>query len=255
MKDHARKSFLYIFIIVSLFCGCVTFHYSSEDLIGTYAQIREDGANPFINLTINKTGFVLVDVMNYNKRGGGKYMCCDTIAYGSWKLDNKHGDLSFSTSQLSDTYIDDSVREETNANRDSVFFYINNPIEKKMGKKHEYIFYKIDLYSIGSAFGEDLYEKQFNTNRIVAANPNHDHINEFSIQVYTTPDYFARNIAIDPVKTFYYKVKDRNTNSFRINIPDLTYGYITYLRLNERLIKIVNKNELIWDGIKYRRLQ
>ena len=236
--------------------SCGTIHYSVGDMMGTYTQMEEDSLKSYIDLTFNKTGFTLVDETDHVRPNlhSKPFFCCDTIAYGTWKLDNKHGVLSLSTPQLTDTYIDDNVQEGTNPNADFLYFSISNPIEKDMaGGQHGNIFYTFDLYSTGGDLGDNLTGSEFNTNKIVINNPQHSVVQNFSINIYTKPDFYARYKSINPVKTFRYTVKNSLSNSFRIDIPKLTYGYFTYLRLKEHLIKIVDKDELIWDGVKYKR--
>jgi hypothetical protein len=244
-----------ILITIAVLYGCSSFHYSSKNIIGVYTQITNDSLKSFINLTIGKTEFNLVDVRDYTKLpdGGSQYLCCDTIAYGTWEIDNKHGVLSLSTSQLTNGYLKSKVIEQIDPRHtDSVYFVISNPIEKNMGTKHTYVFYTIEMDASGD-FGNLLYDKEFRTSKIAVPNSFYDSINSISINAYTTPDYFARNISVNPVKTIPYILKNKRSNVFYIDIPKLTFGYITYLRLHEHLIKIVNKNELVWDGVIYRR--
>jgi len=252
-----RAIILIILIPITFLWSCKTFQYAPANIIGRYAQVRDDSVKSYIELTFENRNFLLADASGKSRKyyGGANYFCCDTIAYGTWEIDNNHGVISLSTPQLTNTYIDNNVREEINPNADSVYFQISNPIEKQMGKDHKNIFYTFELYSISDDFGEELYGKEYNSNRIVVANPRHAKIQQFSIHVYTRPEYFARNIAIDPVKTIPYKVKDYHSNSFKIDIPSLTYGYITYLRLKDHLLKIASNNELIWDGVEYKRIR
>lgn len=50
-----------------------------------------------------------------------------------------------------------------------------------------------------------------------------------------------------------YEVKNSNSNVFKINIPELSYGYLSYKRLNGDFVKIINRNKLLWDGKEYIR--
>ena len=122
-----------------------------------------------------------------------------------------------------------------------------------MGTVHKNIFYMLNLNSIGTNFGDNLTDKEFNSSRIVLANSNRSRIIDISLLIYTRPEYYARNIAVNPVKTIPYKIKDPGSNIFKIDIPKLTYQYITSLRLREHLLKIINNSEIVWDGVKYQK--
>ena len=247
---------LFLCLIITIFYSCKTNHYLPKNIIGTFRQIRDDGVESNIDLTFSKTGFTLTDVADYLKmhNGGGKYLCCDTVAYGTWRIDNQHAILSLSTPQLTDTYIQDYIVEKTKPNTDSLYFFVSNPIEKNMGVMHKNIFYTIDLSTVGSDVGEAAFLKEFDKNKIVIANPGYAWVENFSISIYLKPEFDARNIAINPVKTRHYTVKERSSNVFIIDIPGLTYSYFSYLRLKEHLVAIISKNELIWDGVRYKRI-
>jgi hypothetical protein len=246
---------LLIVVCIILFNGCAHFHYSLHDLIGDYHRVRGDTVETSETLSLYNHNFLLLDSgkLHVGKEIYKPYFCCDTIAYGVWEIDNEHGVLSLSTPQFSDDDITSKVIESFKFSPDSVYFLISNPIEKRMGKKHENIFYTVEVYSSQNELGDNLSNKEFFTNSIIIPNLAQEKIEEISIHIYTAPEYDGRTISARLIKTATYKVTKRGNNFFEINIPALTYGYLSYLRFNQRLIKIINSNKLILDGVRYQK--
>ena len=150
-------------------------------------------------------------------------------------------------------FIGCKVEEDSKPHDDSVYFHITNPIEKQMVKRHENIYYVIDIISSDQTLMDSFDGKEFYTNNIVMPR-NYGRIQEFETRVYTTSNYYEKgDVSITPVNTFYIPVKNMESNSFKIDIPKLTYQYISYQRFKNRLVKVVNKNELIWDGVLYKK--
>jgi hypothetical protein len=50
-----------------------------------------------------------------------------------------------------------------------------------------------------------------------------------------------------------YHIKDFNDNIITISLPGVTLGYLTFLRLEEVYVKVVNGKELKWNGVLYKR--
>lgn len=252
------------FLLIGLFFSCKSFHYLPGEIVGNYKEMNEDGTTSGKNLIIDGTGFALVDNGPYRDRSG--FICCDSITYGSWKIDNVHGILSLSTPQLPQYFVSEKVHEESGLSKDSLYFFITNPIERSMGEKHENILYNIffqsytpsELHNSGLrthlSLDDSVANIKYNTNRIVIANKNHAKITSFTIIIMPTADYSGRN-ALRLILTKQQIVNDGNSNVFKINMPDLTYGFITYLRLTDVYVKIVNNNELEWNGNRYLKAQ
>ncbi len=240
-----NKLLILFFVIVNV--GCRTLYLKSGDVKGDYTQLNADGSPSKIILTLNDSTFTLINKGKYSK---GSSNCCDTLTYGKWELDNRHGVLSFSTPEIS-SWVWAKVEEEVLANRDSLIFYITNPIERKTSKFRRNITYIVSLYGAGLELTEATDKKEYDTNRIAIFNPKHNRISDFAIYILAKPEYEYRDDAVSPLKTSFLPVKDRNANYFKIEMPDLTYGYLTYSRHKNDLAKIEDKGTLVWHGVKY----
>lgn len=245
-------------IIISTFLiyGCSKYHLNQKSIIGTYYQQSDSDEFQKVNLIITDNKFVMIDATNYSfmDKGNSKYICCDTVSHGTWVVDKEHRTIAFST-HIGGTFVKDTVEESFFGSKDTVYFCIKNPIENNMGKLHRNIFYVIDLNSIGSDFGNNLLDKEYNTNAIAIPNLEHARILNFSISIYVKPEYLdhARFVAMNPIKTYNYQVKIRDANHFIVKIPKLTYQYITYLRFKERLGKLEKNDTIVLDGVTYRK--
>jgi hypothetical protein len=273
------KVCLYILIPFFLLSGCAASRISVADLEGTYAQVAKAGNKFGIDLILNKGTFVFIDHHDYRKNEYDPYLCCDTIAYGIWGFDQKHNTITFDTPDYSYNVISSNIKEEIDSTKqDSIVFMIMNPIEKRMYKKHEDIKYNVSLFtsnpydlSILSSVGSDISKVKalkfksnlgdsvsdivYNTNRIVIGNSNHSQVMSFWINISVDSWYAGRNIGLNKMRTDQYKVLNQKSNIFKIDMPDLTYGFITYLRFDGDLAKVINRNTLEWHGLKYVRVK
>jgi hypothetical protein len=250
-----KATLLSVCLFVLAITGCKPFHYSEKDIEGTFTRSNDDSSFLKYDLNFYNGNFSLVDARDYSKVHGGRwYNCCDTLTYGQWKIDNTHGVLIMSTPTLSDGYVRSTVTEEISGSPDSVYFIISNPIEKRMGKVHSDVTYMLSFASSPEELEVSYDEVEYNSNRIVMPNPHHDRIIFFAIYIYPAHNLRVNNIAVNSANIgVEYTVKTRGANVFKIDIPKLTYGFFTYLRLKDHLVKIVNKNEIIWDGVRYLR--
>jgi hypothetical protein len=131
----------------------------------------------------------------------------------------------------------------------TITFVIDNPIEKHYKRYDEK--YRELFYDIAITTSDDFIYETSDKNSIKIEGSKK--VLEFEITVYPKYNIPIRNISAKEVYTIPYKVKNPKTNVFKINIPQLDYGYLSYKRLNNDYVKIIDKNKLLWDGKEYIR--
>jgi hypothetical protein len=236
------KIFLISIMLVTL-NSCVSHKYfTNQELEGTYIQKDDKG----IELQIGKTSFVLMNT--YKQEHLPPFKCCDTIAYGGWKRDKKESFLELNSPEnLNTFYVGINVQEENILSNNMITFIIDNPIEKhykKYNEKYRELFYDITITT-----DDDLIYKTSDKNPIKIEKKRK--ILEFEITIYPKYNIPIRNISAREVYTIPYQVKNPNANVFKIDVPQLDYGYLSYKRLNNDYVKIINKKKLLWDGKEY----
>lgn len=193
-----------------------------------------------------------------NLSGLAVYTCCDTITHGGFKIDRINNLLYLTTSDyLMNLHLKISVHEKSVENTDSLFFNITNPIEvANLGdreKKPNRLFYRITVngsdYPL-SQIGGNVYDKP----NIKIYVPHNIEIENFSIEIY--PNYNSlklRSFNVQYVLTENYKLKNKNAREFNVAIPDLTFSYLSYIRLKKDIVKVISADKLEWDGHMYIR--
>jgi hypothetical protein len=182
------------------------------------------------------------------------YPCCgDRMAFGTWTKD-KDSDFLRLTSQYGQFSILDVNIEESSDESDSITFIIINPIEKHHDKFNEIvrdINYTIILETSNFKLN-DLQFKKFNQDIIRIKRPIGTLVK--SIRIFIEPiNTGGRPINVYGIDTHKYEVKNENSNKFIIDIPDLSYEFISSIRLENDFVKIVNVNKLEWNGQFYKR--
>lgn len=234
---------------ILLLSSCSSFKFLSKDIQGTYVQ--EENKN--VRLVFNGDAFVYIDP--YTNNDLALYTCCDTITYGSWGLDNSRGLIYLSSPEfINASIVNLQVTEKKTNETDTLYFYINKPIEqhyKKYQEKSRDIYYKIAIDTRNMGFLDKAMLKEYDTNVIKVLKPKGAIVDKFTISIYPKSNFGGRNIATREVTTLEYQLKETNANVFEVNIPLLDYGYISYLRLNKDFVKVINKNKLEWNNHTY----
>lgn len=247
-----RKYYSVICLFACFVCSCSSSNFLSSDVVGTYFQTGKEN----MKLSFGEKSFLYIDTFDYDHLP--PFACCDTLAFGFWEIDSQRGILSLSTPEfLNESIVHINVIEDEKHSKDSLYFVIDNPIERhfeKYNQIHTEISYQLMLGSDNFDLDSKLSSKRFNTNFIVI--PSHGRlVNKISINIYPKTDFRGREINTREIYSINYEVNNENTNVFRISIPQLTYGYISYKRLHSDYLKIVSKNKLIWDGQEYVKLK
>jgi hypothetical protein len=183
------------------------------------------------------------------------YPCCgDRIAFGTWTQDKGSNFLRLTSPwYITSSFLDTNVKESKD-DSDSITFIITNPIESHHDKYNEIV--RDLMYSIvletNNVKLDYLYTKKFNENTIRIKRPKETLIK--SITLFIEPvNNIGRPINVTRIDTNKYNVKDDNCNKFVVEVPQLTYEFISALRLDNDFVKIISLNKLEWDGKYYKR--
>ena len=234
---------LHLFLL--LIASCSSAQYSQKDMQGTYSQ----EGNKNIKLVFKNNKFAYTDAYTSDL---ALYTCCDTITTGIWGIEK--GLLYLSTPQLSSSIIDAYVTEKSTPGKDTLYFYLNNPIEdfyKTNNVKARDILYKVSIDAVNSNYFERSLLQEYSSNLIKVYKPRDIKIDKFYILAYPNSNFGGRNIATRELRTFEYQVKNEKSNVFEINVPQFNYAYLSYIRLNKDFVRIISKNKLEWDGHFY----
>jgi len=150
--------------------------------------------------------------------------------------------------------LETSVKEQSNGQRDTLFFTLKNPIEgfyKKNGIRNRDIYYKISIYGANTGLMDNLSSQSYDNGNIKIVRPKGVILDKFSVNAYPKSNFGGRNIGIKEIDTYEYHVKEETSNLFEVNIPGLSCEYMTYIRLNRDFVRIINNTKLEWDGFFY----
>ncbi|MEQ8575669.1 MAG: hypothetical protein RIB63_16495, partial [Fulvivirga sp.] len=138
---------------------------------------------------------------------------------------------------------------------DSLILILSNPIEQhhsKFNEESRFLKYRIYLETTNYTFSHKLKLRTFETNVIRLKLPKETTVE--SIRIFIEPiNNRGRPINTIGIETFEYQVLDQNSNKFIINIPELTFEFISVKRLDDDFVKVINKNKIEWDGNIYIR--
>lgn len=192
---------------------------------------------------ILKDGYFL-HIIKESRKDLALFKCCDTLSFGKIEYLNKDSLLAFTSSnEINSEFIDYNVQEYFEDNQDSIKFIFTNPIEnhyKNFNESYRELYYSVEI--LNGDFQTSISDK--NPVSIISKNE----IKEFQIKIFPKYDIPLNHIEVREVKLKPYKVINNKANVFEINISKLDYGYLSFKRLNQDYVKVVNKRKLIWDG-------
>ena len=248
-----KKYFILSLVASVVFAGC-----SSSHLSRTQNRISGTYQNKEFNYRIQFTDSSFV----YTKGGKNNVLaepCCDTIAFGSWRQDSQ-GYLTLNSPDWMKTFfVDFEVKENNKPSNDTIYFYINNPIEEQQKKDHSSnsdLIYSLSVLPEGGSY--DYFKengRDFDAPVIKYFNPRHLGLESFSITLQAASTMPVRNLSVRYLLTVPYKIKSPKTNVFEIYFPGLSYAYFNLKRLNEDYLKIIDSNTLRWDGLNYIKIE
>lgn len=243
-----KKLNITICLMIGLATTLKSFPQSYKMVHGVFAW--KDDAR--LKLVIRDGSFAYID----SRKGGDLATpCCDSLTYGEVSLDRGGYLLLKSDRSLNPIFIGMNVTERKNPGSDSVEFIIHNPIEEKFRKYNSEgsdLIYTLSVDPIGvrsEYFKENM--RPFQGNRIRFYNPKKAGISSFSITIQPQCSVYVKNLVVREMNTGAYTVKDNGANVFEISMPQLSYGFISYLRLDGDYAKIVDENRIIWKGKEF----
>lgn len=249
------KRIFILFAVLLFFTTCKSPTYLSEDfkLEGVFVNKEKK----WLELQFDKNNFVYYD--NHKQIHMNPIVCCDTLSYGTWKIDSR-GFAMLNTPIDLDIYMMKSIKvvERKDFSADSIYFIINNPIEEFYTKNKwntNDVSYKIFVITQDGFYDLPKKKQMIFTNKIVALAENKK-IKGFDITALINPEfqYMLNNtVATLLVKTEPYAKKDLAANVFEVYIPDVSFEFLSLKRLKDDYVKIINRNKLLWDGKEYIR--
>lgn len=241
LKVNKMKKIIILIFLFHLFLSCTVEKNIDGDYLSKESQIQ---------ISLHKDNFFILDLGHATSR---MYNCCDTVSYGKWKKETE-GFLSFKSLEKYDTNIVDvSVKEATKGTADSVYIIIDNPIEthyKKFGQKEREVYYTIEVSSNDVYFDSRLASKRWETDAITFFKPKNVVIQKIVIVINPKSEISLKTIEANFISSFPYFVNNNKSNNFTFNMPDLSYQYIAFKRLNNTYVKF-NDDSLIWENVKY----
>lgn len=176
------------------------------------------------------------------------YICCDTLSKGKYEILSEGNFLKLKSDIIKLDALNFDLKESFNIkNKDSVFFEFNNPVERH-DNLDEQLLYKITMIT-----SKDVISLESTSN--VLRYEYVDQIEEISINIFVKSDALIQNIGIRQVNLFpyIYKLKNKNSNHFKINIPDLTFEYLNFERINGEYVRTMKDGSLIWRDKKIKK--
>lgn len=184
----------------------------------------------------------------------------DTISSGEWYIDKDFLVLN-SSKRIINRTLSLKVNETFCRNSDSLYLFINAPIEKTLSvldvlsPNHPYNFpgrlvnYYLEVYSRNGRNYGDISNIPFGPEaRFFVGDNTAQRIDSFRILIYPNTRSFDNTLSYSELSTIYYYPKDTLANCFNIVIPDLSIQFINYRRLVGEYVKIVSQKELMWEN-------
>lgn len=247
-----KRKFLIVILIIFT-NSCQSTRYLTKDFQGTYVQEH----NTNLALVLDEQAFCYL--IRQEQTHQPLFTCCDTISYGSWKLDKKYKLLELTTPEnLNTSMVEMIVDEKKESEKKELIFIITNPIEehcKKNSPKAKELVYLLDISSSDMDFDLTVASKEFNNDTLSISIPSSLQLYKFELAIIPNFNFSGRNIGTRLVYSVNYEVQNSQSNIFNISIPDLTYLYLSCIRLNKDFVKIINKNKFYWDNNIYIRLK
>jgi len=108
----------------------------------------------------------------------------------------------------------------------------------------------VDPRGAGDDFFKESYQS-FEESPTRFYNPKKVGIDGFSLTITPKCSIPVKNLVVRELATETYKVKDATANVFVITLPQLSYGFISYLRLEGDYAKMVGGGTIIWRGMEF----
>ena len=243
-------SSIILFTIFSCSKSIITYNNGKEKYIGTY--INQSNS---LEIILLENSFLIKDEANYNNHLA-VFNCPDTLAYGTWKLDNNYPFIKLYSNSMQYWGGVDRKVEETNiiSKNDSIYFTISTPIEGN-NEETKSIYYKIIIQTGDNIYDMKVNQKKFYRKNIALPMPKTKKIDSFMIEIYPIESVLGWKQQTPPryYSTDTYYVKNKTNNYFQIHIPNLTSCYISAYILMGEYVKILDESKIEWKEDIYIR--
>jgi len=246
IKFFSMKNFYLSAIILSSF-SLTKCNVHKKDIEGVFVQKKDNRI--LIVLKDDK-----ISIRNtYRQLDAPPFNFCDTTTFGDWELIERgklikfNSDNSLGGSELN--FLDFNVKELQLKDSDSIIIKFNNPIESgylKTKNNTKELIYSCFLFS---DFGD--LNSQITENNIATFIKPDSSLNKIVFEIYPNYNFKGRNVGVRVITNLGYKFKNPKSNYFEINMPNLSYNYLTYLRFNGEFIRVIDKDHLEWQGEIY----
>lgn len=212
--------------------------YQKKEITGTY---HSNKYNKFLRFT--ETSYVYFEKESHL----ATWTCCDTISFGTWLIDGPNLINLSSSFNMGLVDVPCNIKEALNDNIDNQLCFKINGLIEKFHKKHTYnkrgVTYILSLY--GKFWHKDI---PFKDSSICIREEKK--VEKIRISMVVNENFSGRQIGLKQFTSSIYLIRGEESNLFEINIP-VGYDYLTYLRLKEDYIKIIDNKRLKWNGEIY----
>ena len=237
-------------ISVTLFCSCKTSRMLPSPFESGIFWNKED--NTQLDLRVDHS-FVYENLPNSGDLD--LYTCCDTITYGTWKL-RENNLLEFSTPESLNIPITRMEVKEHSGATDSLEIMINSPLEDfyeyPPGNERDVV-YRIIWYTNSTSFELAQVNKQYAQRHIKISIPQDVTVTGFGIEIIPASSFGGQQVGYRSWVTPAYQILEQASSTFVVELPDLSYNYLTYQRLEGDFIYVKSEQVLLWDGKEYLR--
>lgn len=233
-----------VIVVFIIFLTTSNFLFGKKNIEGIYySNISPD--NNKIVFKKNGTFYIINKIKKL-------FQYTDTLSFGKYKISGKN--IIKLTSYYQNiqnfqiAYNEINVTERQGENTDSLYFLIKNDFENNFCKNEKYknrpLYYNLYVY------GDTIYDLRSLSNEFQI--PNMNSLRFFDLIVVPDNYNFSGYLALKKIFSDYHP-KNKDSNIFIIDIPELNVHYLTCKRLYSEIILIKNKNTIIWQGVEYKR--
>lgn len=221
---------------------------------GVYRD-QDDGTQ---ELVFDKENFLFRYSDGYNS---SLFYCTDSLAWGTWNLSPNSSVLELNGDNYRvNSILESKVVERTNSDVRVFTLIIRNPIETHqnfINTDSRAISYGLKINSDCSRLSELEFRDRFNSSRILVDIPVGCTIKSFTITVYPTEVYVGWSDEYPPsmASTYSYELKSLHSNEVEVEMPNLTYCYVSAMRLKQDYVLILSKSNLRWNGKSYKKVK
>ena len=206
-------------------------------------------------IVIGDDSFIFVDVLAAQNPAIDD--CCDTIINGSWTY--VEGAPFIVVNDTPSAYHSDEayfeVQELIDLDRpDSIVVEIINPVEnyaRTHRRGRSLLHYDLGVNATPQSFSVALSNVAFEQGKAIIAKPTNSTIIGFDLTISITPAVYLNSVARTKLYTRSYVPQNKEANTFRITLPNLSLSRFVRGGHTADYIQIKSPKALLWDGVIY----